>query len=344
MREQILAYMRRWIGILRLGDEWEITLKLDPALKDLGRTEADPAYGRARVELLDPARAAHPDWKRTLIHELLHVRIPLAAPPGTALCGVIEHSVEMLARILYQMDSTGVAPDVMFRKAHAWARTITTARVGARMSRMGNGKRAMEIIALLAAMKLPEEAMTLVTELGGFAVDDGGGTGTATDPMLVSDPAKGGDPMLTADPGKNAAAMARAILGPDGFKSYQANLILGASMAAENARAGVIAMARRELGDGADALKPEQEGELLKMTPSEAAAALRFAKSRKAAPTSMARADDIRPPNPDTGAPLLAPGEDAAKMHPAILEARASQARQFGRDTVQAALNAKAVS
>lgn len=341
MREQILAYMRRWIGILRLGDEWEIGLKVDPALAPLGYTKADPRYGVAVVSIRDPAGGQNPDWRRTVIHELLHVRIPIAAPVNSELCNTLEHSVEMLARVLFKMDSGGADTGAMFRRAHAWARTITTARVGARMSRMGNGKRAMEIVAEAAKMGLKDEAMALITELAGFAVDDAGTDDGSVDPMAASDPAKV-DPMLATDPAKATDAMMRTILG-DGYKAFRENVLLGAKLAADNARAGVIAMARRELGDGADRLTPEDEASLLKRTPSEAAIWLEGRKGHAVVNSGgMAREGGPRAPlDAGDGGPILAPGEDAAKVHPVILQSRAAQAAQFGRVAVEQGLAAK---
>lgn len=335
MREQVLAYMYRWIAILRLGDEWEFELKLTPNLEDLGFTRADPRYGKAEVSLRDPSDGSHTDWRRTVIHELLHVRIPISAPAESPLCSVIEHSVEVLARILFRMDSSGADSGSMFRQAHAWARTIKTARVGKRTD-MGNAKRAMEIMVALATMKVPEEAMTLITELAGFAVDDSGEE--PSDPMAAA--ATKQDPMLASDPGKAAEAMMRIALGDAGYKAYRANIALAANMATENARAGVLTMARRELGDGAGKLTPEEEASLLKKSPHDAAQWLEGRRARpQQATAGMARqGDGLRAANTEDDAPILAPGEDAAKVRPEVLQMRAMQAQQFGRATVVAGL------
>jgi hypothetical protein len=57
----------------------------------------------------------------------------------------------------------------------------------------------------------------------------------------------------------------------------------------------------------------------------------------------MKRDGDLRPGDNDD-APILAPGEDAAKVHPTILDMRAKQAAQYGRETVVASLAGKRVN
>lgn len=330
MRDQVLAYFKRWIGILRLGDENKIEVRIIPGKEDLGECTNDPRYGRAYIELRDPSDGTHPDWKESVIHELLHVRIPIAAPEGSALRNIVEHSIEIMSRILCAMDGAGSAPETMYRKAHTWARTIETARVGhIRMKRM-NGKRIVEIAVALAAMELPPEAMELVTELSGLAMGDA--DAAVDNAEMGKDPNVEMDPMLaTADAKDPTAAMYRTALGEDGWNQFQKN-------AQAMARNQIVKMARQAFGDK---LTPAQEAELTAMAPRDAAIWIR---GRKSAPVTVApnamKREELRPAALDN-APILAPGEDAATVHPALLAARASQAAQFGRETVVAALNGK---
>lgn len=335
MLEQVTAYFRRWIGILRLGDENEIALRLIRGKPDLGECFNDPRYGRAYIELRDPSDGTHPDWKRSTIHELLHVRIPIAAPENSPLRGAIEHSVEIMSRILFDLDSAGSTPETMYRKAHTWARTIQAAHGGQkRMKKMADpaalAALAMDAGAAIAADPPDVAAMTeLLKKLIALAA---GGDAEVADPEMGKDPAAGADPLLVTDPKDPAAAMYRAALGDDGWKQFQTN-------AQEMARGQIVSMARTAFGDK---LLPAHEAELAKMTPREAAIWIKGRKSAPSAPVpdaaSMKRQDLRAPADAKDGAPILAPGEDAAKVHPAILAARANQAEQFGRDTVVAAL------
>jgi hypothetical protein len=100
-------------------------------------------------------------------------------------------------------------------------------------------------------------------------------------------------------------------------------------------------MGRQELGA---AFLPVHEARLMKLSPADGEtylAGLRDMKPKSAEP--MKREGDLRPGNNDDG-PILAPGEDATKVHPTILDMRAQQAAQYGRETVVASLAGKRVN
>lgn len=199
---------------------------------------------------------------------------------------------------------------------------------------------AMDAGAAIAADPPDVAAMTeLLKKLIALAA---GGDADPVDPEMGKDPAVGTDPMLAADPKDPAAAMYRAALGPERWATFVKNAQLGAKTIEQNTRANIITMARTHFGEGANRLTVEEEAKLLKMTPHDAALWIDGKKSQTKPADSMKREDAAGGPRPPLdqkeGGPILAPGEDAAKVHPVILQSRAAQAAQFGRETVLAGL------
>ena len=185
MMDEIKSWMQRCVRILKL-DEYEIALSLHPTLAALGECVSDPVYQSAVITLRDPAMGNHPDWKRSLLHELIHVRMGggLGTEPGSEERSALERGVEMMTRILHRMISSGVSDAAISRAAQGCARTLKTAREGTKRGNM-DAKRIIEIVSSLSAMaELPEEAKKLVGELAALAVGgDEGAISTADPPM-----------------------------------------------------------------------------------------------------------------------------------------------------------------
>lgn len=102
--------LRYWQRLLRLQD-WDIELRvvrrheLDDAY---GRCSTWSAVGRAKIRLLDPQDfeptidPRDRDIKVTLVHELLHLRIPADQADGSSSLGQ-EQAVERIAQALVHL-------------------------------------------------------------------------------------------------------------------------------------------------------------------------------------------------------------------------------------------------
>jgi len=204
MLEEVKRWIARCASFLRLG-EYEIEVALDPNLEPLGSTVCDPTYQMASVILRDPATGAHSDWRRTALHELIHVRMggSLGTDEGTEERSALERGVEMMTRILYNLIERGADDATLARVARGCARTIETARAAERNGVMGNGARIAEIAMALGGMELPDEAKALVQELIGLASGDGG----EPEPMSA-EPMDGTDPLAACTPDEQKAYMA----------------------------------------------------------------------------------------------------------------------------------------
>lgn len=321
MLRDVLAWVERCKSFLRLG-EYEVTVELDPNLEQLGLCVADPTYQVANMWIRDPSAGDHGDWRRTVLHELVHVRMggALGTEPGTEERSALERGVEMMTRVLYKMMMAGAPERALAGAASLCARTIETAREGnERSDQMENGARIAEIAMQLGGMELPEDAKPLVTELISLAA---GGGGEVVDPVVPEKDAPP-DPMMAADP--EGEKMYRKILGDKQVDAIKAN-------AAKIARAQTITLARAELGDR---LTPADEAEIAKMPPGEAAAYIKGLKRSTARQAPNGGGSQYRQPAGAEGnqkvdlRAFLKPGEDFAKLElTGVLETRAALARK----------------
>jgi hypothetical protein len=277
MLPNILAWVDRCKSALALA-EYEITLSLVEGLEALGLCVADATYQIADIAIRDPSDGSHPDWERTILHELVHVRMggALGTAPGSEERSALERGVEMMTRVLYKMIKGGATQRAISNAARLCARTIATAREG-NEGRM-NGARIAEIAMSLGGMDLPEEAKALVTELIGLA---SGGEPTSEGDELVpeKDPAAA-IPSLPADQEK----MYRALMGDKNYDTFRAN-------AAQLMKAQQMQLARATLGA---ALTPHDENVINKLSPEAAAA---YVQGLKRGTSKQAVTPGHKPPN-----------------------------------------------
>lgn len=315
MLPEVLAWLDRCKAALRLG-EYEITFSLVPEMADLGAAFVDPVYQRADIVIRDPSDGSHPDWKKSLLHEAVHVRNggALGTAPGSEERAALERGVEMMTRIIYPWIEAGTYRTRIDGIARLCARTVETARMGVHRSDM-NGARIAEIALALGGMDLPEEAKALVTELIGLAA--GGGDDAGIDPPMKEDPKP--DPMMAMAPDEEKAF--RKAVGDKTVDALRLN-------AAKILTAQTITLARTALGP---LLTPADEKEIEGMTHAEGAAYLKGLRraSRKAsgAPGHRPAAE---PPIPDKEADpstFLRVGEDPKKVPIELLEVRRALAR-----------------
>lgn len=323
MSDAIRAWFQRCKSILSLG-EYEIELALDPGLEDLGRCYSDPTYNAALIELRDPAGGNHADWARSLLHELVHVRMggSLGTEEGSAERSALERGVEMMTRILYRMITGGASDAAVSRVAAGCARSIKTAREGnaTRRSPMGNGARIAEIAMSLGGMELPDEAKALVTELIGLASGDENGGGVEPDSVVGKD-----EPMPDGiDPAKMPPAYREQV------KRIAADL-------AFTERATIMNRAALEVP--ADVLTVAIKAEISKLPPAEARAFISGLKRGAAARPSPKSATETRREALKPGADVevdddskyLRPGEKLDKVNPGLIAVRRQIAASLPR-------------
>lgn len=329
MLDKIKSWYQRCVKLLELN-EYEITFETVPGLEDLGRCYSDPTYASALVQIRDPGDGSHPDWPRSTLHELIHVRMGggLGTEPGSAERASLEHGVEMMTRILYRLIMGGASDADVQRVARGCARTIETARKGTRRSSMINAARIGEIAMDLGAMDLPEEAKALVQELIGLAA--GGGDSGEMPPEK--------DPAVPATDPKDPNAPA-ALPPPMNARLARIDALARKTEARVEARyrEELIASARKALGAECT---PVFEKKLMSATPEIADAILEGALSRGAPkpPTTVAE----KKPEVETNVIPLRSGEDAAKLSPLQRQNRQNIAGQIGAASTSQALNAGA--
>ena len=103
-RSRKLAFIHKWQRILRLGD-WKITYeeKAWPHKTYSGRTRFDRNEMMAVVNIRKGMTAEY--WRITVVHELMHLRIPFFFPKDSWAEQELERGVEMTARALLKLEA-----------------------------------------------------------------------------------------------------------------------------------------------------------------------------------------------------------------------------------------------
>lgn len=95
-------FIEKWIILLRVQD-WDIEWKEKKFKKhtQTGQTQLSTRYGTAKITLKKGVRGK--EFKRTAVHELLHVKFAHASwqfDEGSAVYEELELGIETLARLL----------------------------------------------------------------------------------------------------------------------------------------------------------------------------------------------------------------------------------------------------
>ncbi len=168
------AQFRAWVARCKdaLGiSHWEIKIRLLPIVADnlnaLGATpDANLAYESAVIVIKDPRDGSHRDWKRTVLHELLHAASggTLGTRPGSKERDDLERFIERQTRSIYRLLIAGDAPSL--DAARICFRTAKTAREGG-----GRSMNKAFLEALAALTKMPEfQQLSAEVQDGIFAV------------------------------------------------------------------------------------------------------------------------------------------------------------------------------
>lgn len=197
---QFRAWVARCKDVLGIS-HWEIKIHFLPMVANnpdaLGATpDANLAYESAVIVIKDPRQGAHADWKRTVLHELLHAASggTLGTRPGSKERDDLERFVERQTRSLYRLLTAGDAPSLDV--ARICFRTAKTAREGG-----GNGMNEKLLAALLALAEDPDyqgaseglkaKITALIMMAQGGPASEPEGAALAVDPM--ADKEKGMD-------------------------------------------------------------------------------------------------------------------------------------------------------
>lgn len=161
------AELREWVDrckrALGIG-HIEISMRLVPMIAGresvLGATiDNNKTYETARVLLKDPRLGNHADWRRTVLHELIHIAMggTLGTAPDSAERSTLETFVERQTRALYKLltSDNGQAFDL----ARMCFRTAKTAREGGGHSMEQLIKMLMELAGDESFKALPPEAL-----------------------------------------------------------------------------------------------------------------------------------------------------------------------------------------
>lgn len=315
----IASWFERCRRLLRL-DEFEIELRLDPELPVLGTCVADPTYPTAYIDLLDPSSGAHPDWKRTLLHELIHVRNggSLGTASGSEERAALERGVEMMTRILYGLIEGDASERRIALTVDMCARTVEAAREGNGMA-MDPGK-LMDIGASLGALKaredIPEDVKAELDKLQAALAEAVGAAPPAEETEPVIPDVEKPD-TSTAAIGKNEAAF-RAAMGDKAFEELKAE-------GERASRALLIQTARAKLGA---ALTPAHEKIIMSRSLNEGRAfveglCLAAPRPGTSKPDSTYRQAPAKQEAPLKAEDLVKPGEDPKTVSVDVLRVRA---------------------
>lgn len=194
---------------------WEIKIYFLPIVANnpdaLGATpDADLAYESAVIVIKDPRHGGHPDWKRTVLHELLHAASggTLGTRQGSKERDDLERFIERQTRSLYRLLTAGDAPSL--DAARMCFRMAKAAREGGGNSMEQLIKMIMELAGDEAFAALPPEAkakfQAVVTAAAAL------GSGESAPPSAPEGAALALDPAADPKDKKDDFAMRRAAI------------------------------------------------------------------------------------------------------------------------------------
>lgn len=234
---------------------WEIKIYFLPIVANnpdaLGATpDANLAYESAVIVIKDPRHGGHPDWKRTVLHELLHAASggTLGTRQGSKERDDLERFIERQTRSLYRLLTAGDAPSL--DAARMCFRVAKTAREGGGNSMEQLIKMIMELAGDEAFKALSPEAMAKLQAVVTAAAALG--SGEAAPPSAPDGAALALDPAADPKDKKDDFAMRRAAI--------DASLKRAAADAAAIEKGAFMARLGHELQ-----LTPEQEKKLAGM-------------------------------------------------------------------------------
>lgn len=336
MQLDFAAQFRAWVARCKdaLGiSHWEIKIHLLPVVANnpdaLGATpDANLAYESAVIVIKDPRQGAHNDWKRTVLHELLHAASggTLGTRPGSKERDDLERFVERQTRSLYRLLTAGDAPSL--DAARICFRTAKTAREGGGQGMEQLIKMLMELAGDESFKALPPEALAKFQAVISAAAGLSGGE--ASPPSAPEGAALAVDPMADKEKSMDDKAYAMRVQALRAATERNMKAALADSEAlAKNA---FVARIGAELS-----LTPAQETKIKGMPVEQARAYVEGIKESGAAfrvNSASLRLGPADAPRGEQAEPSLAiselgeTDESIKKMSPALLDMRRQMARE----------------
>lgn len=330
-----VARCKAALGISHL----EIAMRLVPAIggnqSALGATiDTDTTYETARVLIKDPSFGGHDDWRRTVLHELIHVAMggTLGTPPESKARADLERFVERQTRALYRLLTAGDAPSL--DAARICFRTAKTAREGGGHSMEQLIKMLMELAGDESFKALPPEALAKFQAVISAAA---GLSGEAAPPSAPEGAALAVDPMADKEKGMDDKAYALRVKAMREATEQSMRRAKADAEALE--RGAFVARIGAEL-----ALTPAQEAKIKGLSVDQARAYVEGLKENGAAlrvnNASLRLGPADEPRNGATEQPAHFEELGEKPLSGMALANRRAQIKQHGRDNVKKAIAA----